>query len=221
MLGKEAFCEWGWRIPFLLSFVLLGVSVWIRLKMNESPAFKKMKEEGKGSKAPLTEAFGQWRNAKIALLALFGAVVGQALVWYSGPVLRAVLPAEHSEDRRPVGKPDGCRLAPSRHRLFRLLRLAVGQDRPQADHHGGPPACHAHLLPAVQGDYWAGNPALAGSAAERSRHRHRGPGDCKFQFNPTGTAKFTTSCDIATAFLTKNSVPYDVVTTRLRVRRRR
>ncbi len=64
--------------------MLLGVSVWIRLKMNESPAFKKMKEEGKGSKAPLTEAFGQWRNAKIALLALFGAVVGQAVVWYSG-----------------------------------------------------------------------------------------------------------------------------------------
>ncbi len=83
-LGKEAFAAWGWRIPFLLSCVLLGISVWIRLKMNEFPAFKKMKEEGKGSKAPLSEAFGQWKNAKIALLALFGAVVGQAVVWYSG-----------------------------------------------------------------------------------------------------------------------------------------
>src|SRR5262249_42747073 len=83
-LGKEAFAAWGWRIPFLVSCILLGVSVWIRLKMNESPAFKRMKEEGKISKAPLTEAFGQWRNAKVALLALFGATMGQAVVWYCG-----------------------------------------------------------------------------------------------------------------------------------------
>ena len=78
------FAAWGWRIPFLVSIVLLGVSVWIRLQMHESPAFKKMKEEGSLSKAPLTEAFGQWRNAKIALLALFGLVAGQAVVWYTG-----------------------------------------------------------------------------------------------------------------------------------------
>src|SRR5215210_1477316 len=78
------FAAWGWRIPFLVSIVLLGVSVWIRLQMHESPAFQKMKEEGSLSKAPLTEAFGQWRNAKIALLALFGLVAGQAVVWYTG-----------------------------------------------------------------------------------------------------------------------------------------
>ena len=78
------FAAWGWRIPFLVSIVLLGVSVWIRLQMQESPAFQKMKEEGSLSKAPLTEAFGQWRNAKIALLALFGLVAGQAVVWYTG-----------------------------------------------------------------------------------------------------------------------------------------
>ena len=78
------FAAWGWRIPFLVSIVLLAISVWIRLQMHESPAFKKMKEEGSMSKAPLTEAFGQWRNAKIALLALFGLVAGQAVVWYTG-----------------------------------------------------------------------------------------------------------------------------------------
>ncbi len=83
-MSKDAFAEWGWRIPFLISSVLLGISVWIRLQMNESPAFKKMKEEGKQSKAPISEAFGQWKNAKVALLALFGAVAGQAVVWYSG-----------------------------------------------------------------------------------------------------------------------------------------
>ena len=78
------FAAWGWRIPFLVSIALLGISVWIRMQMQESPAFKKMKEEGSLSKAPLTEAFGQWKNAKIALLALFGLVAGQAVVWYTG-----------------------------------------------------------------------------------------------------------------------------------------
>ncbi len=78
------FAAWGWRIPFLVSILLLAISVWIRLQMQESPAFQKMKEEGSMSKAPLTEAFGQWKNAKIALLALFGLVAGQAVVWYTG-----------------------------------------------------------------------------------------------------------------------------------------
>ena len=78
------FDVWGWRIPFLLSIVLLGVSMWIRLSLNESPAFTKMKEEGTRSKAPLTESFGQWKNARFVLLALFGLVVGQAVVWYTG-----------------------------------------------------------------------------------------------------------------------------------------
>jgi MFS family permease len=78
-IGEEAFADWGWRIPFLVSILLLAVSVWIRLSMNESPAFKKMKEEGKVSKAPLSESFGQWKNARIALLALFGLTAGLAM----------------------------------------------------------------------------------------------------------------------------------------------
>src|SRR5215218_4029151 len=78
------FAAWGWRIPFLVSIALLAISVWIRMQMQESPAFKKMKEEGSISKAPLTEAFGQWKNAKVALLALLGLVAGQAVVWYTG-----------------------------------------------------------------------------------------------------------------------------------------
>src|SRR5438105_7508281 len=83
-LGEEAFADWGWRLPFLLSIVLLGVSVWIRLSLNESPVFQKMKEEGKQSKAPLTESFGQWNNLKIVILALLGLTAGQAVVWYTG-----------------------------------------------------------------------------------------------------------------------------------------
>ncbi len=80
-MGEEAFAEWGWRIPFLLSILLLAISVWIRLTLSESPVFKRMKEEGKTSKAPLTEAFGRWENAKVALIALFGGTAGQAVVW--------------------------------------------------------------------------------------------------------------------------------------------
>src|SRR6187549_1275646 len=83
-MSKEAFAAWGWRIPFLLSFILLGISVWIRLSLSESPTFQRMKDEGRGSKAPLSEAFGQWKNAKIAILALLGLTAGQAVVWYSG-----------------------------------------------------------------------------------------------------------------------------------------
>ena len=83
-LPQEVIVDWGWRIPFLLSAVLLAVSIWIRLKLNESPVFQKMKAEGKGSKRPLSEAFGQWSNAKIAILALFGATAGEAVVWYGG-----------------------------------------------------------------------------------------------------------------------------------------
>ena len=84
LIGEEAFADWGWRIPFLVSVLLLAVSVWIRLSMNESPAFKKMKEEGKTSKAPLTESFGDWKNLKIVILALVGLTMGQAVVWYTG-----------------------------------------------------------------------------------------------------------------------------------------
>jgi len=83
-MGEAAFGDWGWRLPFLLSAILLAISIWIRLKLNESPLFQRMVDEGKQSKRPLTEAFGQWSNAKIALIALFGATAGEAVVWYGG-----------------------------------------------------------------------------------------------------------------------------------------
>src|SRR5215218_5149315 len=83
-LGTERFEAWGWRIPFLVSLVLLGVSVWIRLRLNESPLFQQMKAEGKGAKNPLRESFGEWGNAKLVLIALFGLTAGQAVVWYTG-----------------------------------------------------------------------------------------------------------------------------------------
>jgi MFS family permease len=83
-VGEEAFAAWGWRLPFLLSIFLLGISIWIRLQLNESPVFQKMKDEGTTSKAPLTEAFGRWSNLKWVFVALLGAVAGQAVIWYAG-----------------------------------------------------------------------------------------------------------------------------------------
>ena len=210
-VGKEAFAAWGWRIPFLLSVFLLGVSVWIRVKMNESPAFKKMKEEGKTSKAPLSEAFGQWKNAKIAIIALLGAVVGQAVVWYTGQFyalffLQSILKVDGQSANIMVA----CALliGTGFFVLFGWLSDKIGRK----------PIIMAGLVlamltyfPLFKALTWAGNPALAQAQASVRATVTAAPGDCKFQFNPTGTAKFTTSCDIATAFLTRNSVPYDVV----------
>jgi MFS family permease len=211
LMGKEAFAAWGWRIPFLVSVVLLGVSVWIRLKMNESPAFQKMKAEGKGSKAPLTEAFGQWKNAKIALIALLGATMGQAVVWYGGQFyalffLQNVLKVDLQSANIMVA-----------------VALIIGTPffvifGGLSDKIGRKPIIMAGLLiaavtynPLFKAMTWTANPALAEAQASVRATVTADPADCKFQFNPTGTSKFTSSCDVATAFLTKNSVPYDVV----------
>jgi MFS family permease len=213
MLSKEDFAAWGWRIPFLISFVLLGISVWIRLSLSESPAFQKMKDEGKGSKAPLTEAFGTWKNAKIALLALFGLTAGQAVVWYSGQFYALFF-------LQNVLKVDAVSV-----NIMIAIALAFGTIffvvfGWLSDKIGRKPIIMAGLLLAIVTYFplfkaltQAANPALY-SAQQNSRATvTAAPGDCKFQFNPVGTAKFTTSCDIATAFLTRNSVPYDVVQT--------
>ncbi|WP_416408943.1 MFS transporter [Agrobacterium rosae] len=210
-VGREAFADWGWRIPFLLSVILLGVSVWIRLKMSESPAFKKMKEEGKTSKAPLSEAFGQWKNAKIAIIALVGAVIGQAVVWYTGQFyalffLQSILKVDGQSANIMVAC--ALLLGTGFFVLFGWLSDKIGRK----------PIIMAGLVlamltyfPLFKALTWAGNPALAQAQASVRATVTAAPGDCRFQFNPTGTAKFTTSCDIATSFLTRNSVPYDVV----------
>ncbi|MFI0845386.1 MFS transporter [Mesorhizobium sp. IMUNJ 23232] len=210
-MSKETFAAWGWRIPFLLSFILLGISVWIRLSLNESPTFQRMKEEGKGSKAPLTEAFGQWKNARIALLALLGLTAGQAVVWYSGQFyalffLQNVLKV----DAVSVNIMIAIALA-----LGTIFFVVFGW---LSDKVGRKPIIMAGLalaivtyFPLFKALTWAANPALATAQQNTRATVTAAPGDCRFQFNPVGTAKFTTSCDIATSFLTRNSVPYDVV----------
>ena len=174
VMGEAAFNDWGWRIPFLLSVVLLGVSIWIRLQLAESPAFQRMKDEGKQSKAPLKEAFGNWANAKIAILALLGATAGEAVVWYGGQFYALFfltqtikVPAVDAQIMIVIA------LAIANAVLHRL-RLALRQDRPQADHDGGLPARGRDLLPDLPGHHALRQPGAregAGGIAGDGRGR--------------------------------------------------
>lgn len=212
-LSKEDFTAWGWRIPFLVSAILLAISVWIRLSLAESPTFQRMKDEGKGSKAPLTEAFGQWKNAKIALLALFGLTAGQAVVWYNGQFYALFFLANVLKvDPQSVNIMIAIALA-----LGSIFFVVFGW---LSDKVGRKPIIMAGLALAIVTTFplfkaltWAANPALATAQQNTRATVTAAPGDCKFQFNPTGTRKPLTSCDIATDFLAKSSVPYDIITT--------
>jgi MFS family permease len=200
------FAAWGWRIPFLVSVVLLAVSVWIRLQMQESPAFQKMKEEGSLSKAPLTEAFGQWRNARIALLALLGLVAGQAVVWYTGQFyalffLQSILKVDAFTANVLIAW--SLILGTGGFILFGWMSDKIGRK---------PVILSGCLIAALT--YFplfklmtaTANPALYAAQENTQVTIISDPADCSFQFNPTGTAKFTTSCDIAKALLARNSV---------------
>ncbi len=213
IVGEEAFAAWGWRVPFLLSIVLLGISVWIRMTMNESPAFKKMKEEGKTSKAPLSEAFGQWKNLKIVILALLGLVAGQAVVWYTGQFyalffLTSVLKVDSATAN-----------------LLVAAALVIGTPffvifGTLSDRVGRKPIIMLGLLlaaltyfPLFEALTKAANPALAEAQAKTKVVVTASAGDCSFQGNPVAREiDFRSSCDIAKRFLAQNSVSYENVT---------
>ena len=208
-LGEQAFGDWGWRIPFIVSILLLGISVWIRLSMNESPAFKKMKEEGKVSKAPLSESFGQWGNLKIVLLALFGLVMGQGVVWYSGQFyalffLTSVLKVDASTANILIG-----------------VSLLIGTPffvvfGTLSDKIGRKPIILAGMLLAVLTYFplfkaltQAANPELAAAQATAQIVVKADPASCSFQGNPVAReVDFTSACDIAKRALTQNSASY-------------
>jgi len=210
-VGEEAFADWGWRIPFLVSILLLAISVWIRLSMNESPAFKKMKEEGKTSKAPLTESFGQWKNLKIVILALVGLTMGQAVVWYTGQFYALFFLTG------PL-KVDGATA-----NILIAIALLIGTPffivfGVLSDKIGRKPIIMAGCLiaaltyfPLFRALTEAANPDLAKAQAASQVTVVADPNECSFQFNPTGVAKFTSSCDIAKQVLAANSVSYENV----------
>jgi len=212
VLGEEAFGDWGWRIPFIVSILLLAISVWIRLSMNESPAFQKMKAEGKTSKAPLTESFGQWKNLKIVILALIGLTAGQAVVWYSGQFYALFFLTQ-------ALKVDGATA-----NIFVAVSLLIGTPffivfGALSDKIGRKPIILAGCLlaaltyfPVFGALTKAANPALAEAQAKNQVIITADPKECSFQFNPTGTTKFTSSCDIAKQVLAGASVSYDNAT---------
>ncbi|MBK9346130.1 MAG: MHS family MFS transporter [Burkholderiales bacterium] len=209
IIGEAAFAEWGWRVPFIVSILLLAVSVYIRLSMNESPAFTKMKAEGKTSKAPLSESFGQWKNLKIVILALVGLTAGQAVVWYSGQFYALFFLTQ-------ALKVDGATA-----NIMVAISLIIGTPffivfGAWSDKIGRKPIIMAGCLLAVV-TYFpvftaltkAANPDLAAAQAANKVTVTADPKECSFQFNPTGTVKFTSSCDIAKQRLAGASVSYD------------
>ena len=207
-MSAEDFNAWGWRIPFLVSILLLAISVWIRLKLNESPAFRRMQEEGKTSKAPLTEAFGRWKNLKVVLLALFGLVAGQAVVWYTGQFyalffLTQTLKVEAQTANLLIAA--SLLLATPFFVIFGTLSDRIG--RKPIIMVGLLLACLTYF-PIFKGITHYANPALEQAVANAPVTVVADPNECSFQFNPVGTSKFTTSCDVAKAALVKAGVPY-------------
>ena len=206
--GEPTFAAWGWRIPFLLSAILLAVSIWIRLKLQELPLFLKMKEEGKGSKRPLSEAFGEWGNAKIAIFALFGATAGEAVVWYGGQfyalfflLLTAKVPAIQAQIMIAVS----LLLGTPFFIIFGWLSDKIGR-KPIIL--AGFALAVVTYFPIFQGLVHFTNPKLEAALAAAPVTVISDPSECSFQFNPVGTAKFTTSCDIAKSALVTRSVNY-------------
>ncbi|MFN8695195.1 MAG: MFS transporter [Burkholderiales bacterium] len=206
--GEKEFAEFYWRVPYLLSVVLLGVSLWIRLQLNESPAFKKMKEEGKTSKAPIAESFGQWGNLKIVILALVGLTAGQAVVWYTGQFY-ALFFLEKM-----------LRVEPATANIMIAVSLIIGTPffvlfGTLSDKIGRKPIIMAGCLiaaltyfPIFKALTHYANPALETAQQQSPITVVADPAQCSFQFNPTGTAKFTTSCDVAKSYLAGGGLNY-------------
>ena len=208
IIGEAAFADWGWRIPFLVSALLLAVSLWIRLQLNESPAFVKMKEEGTGSKAPLSEAFGQWRNAKWAILALFGLTMGQAVVWYTGQFyalffIQSILKVDGYTANLLIAY--ALILGTGGFILFGWLSDKIGR-KPIIL--AGCTLAALTYFPLFHKLTEEANPALFKAQQTIPVVVAADPADCHFQFNPVGTAVFSSSCDIAKQVLAGLSVPY-------------
>jgi MFS family permease len=207
-MGEAAFADWGWRIPFLLSVFLLAISVWIRLSMNESPAFAKMKAEGKTSKAPLSESFGEWRNLKIVILALIGLTAGQAVVWYTGQFyalffMTQTLKVDLSTANVLIAA--SLLIGTPFFVVFGALSDKIGRKNIIL---GGCLIAALTYFPIFAALTHYANPALETAIKTSPVVVTADPAKCQFLFNPTGTKTFTSSCDIARTVLANASVAY-------------
>ena len=208
VLGAETFAAWGWRIPFLVSLVLLGISVWIRLALEESPVFKAMKAEGTTSKAPLKESFGSWPNLRVVLIALFGLTAGQAVVWYTGQFYTLFFLTQTLKVDLQTGN------------VLVAVSLLLGTPffvifGKLSDRIGRKPVILAGCalaaltyFPLFRALTHYANPALEAAQATAPVVVVADPAQCSVQFNPVGTSAFTSSCDVAKAALVKRGIPY-------------
>jgi len=208
-IGEEAFADWGWRIPFLASILLLGVSLWIRLRLNESPVFQKMVDEGKGSKKPLTESFLEPGNLKLVILALVGLTAGQAVVWYTGQFYALFF-------LEKTLKVDGALTNV-------LVAIALLAGTPffivfgwLSDRIGRKPIILTGCLlaaltcfPLFKALTVAANPALAAASASSPVTVIADPATCSFQFDPIGKTQFRSACDVAKSALASAGVSYE------------
>src|SRR5215217_5651338 len=207
-VGEEAFLDWGWRVPFLVSIVLLIISVWLRFKLSESPAFAKLKEEGDVSKAPLREAFGRWDNLKRVLIAFFGIMCAQGAVWYLSFFYVQVFLT------RSLGVPEATKdalvlamtvVSAPLYVFFGWLSDRIGRKPVML---GGMVLALLAYSPGFHGIAAAANPALAEAQQRRPVEVYADPATCSVQFDPVGTRRFDSSCDIAKSLLASTGIPY-------------
>ncbi|WP_419255748.1 MFS transporter [Caulobacter sp. ErkDOM-YI] len=208
VIGEDAFKDYGWRIPFLISVLLLGVSLWIRLQLSESPSFQKMIDEGKGSKKPLADSFGKWGNLKIVILALVGLTAGQAVVWYTGQFyalffLEKMLKVDGGLTNMLVAI--SLLIGTPFFVLFGWLSDKIG--RKWIIMVGCILACLTYF-PLFKTLTVAANPQLAAAVATSPVTVFADPADCSFQFDPIGKTVFNTSCDLAKSYLAKAGITY-------------
>jgi MFS family permease len=207
-LGPEQFDDWGWRIPFLLSTALLLISVYIRLQLQESPEFQEIKAAGKLSKAPLSESFGQWANLKIVLLALFGAVAGQAVVWYGGQFyallfLEKTLQVDSTSAQLVMAA--ALLIATPFFVVFGALSDKIGRKKIVL---AGCLLAALTYFPIFKGLTHYANPALAAAVQASPVVVIADPTECSFQFDPVGKQQFTSGCDLAKGALSRMGVSY-------------
>ena len=209
LVGEEAFASWGWRIPFIVSIALLAVSLWIRMQLEESPVFQKMKDEGKTSKAPLTEAFGQWSNLKVVLIALFGAVVGQGVVFYTSQFYALFFLEKNLRVDGPTTNiliAIALLIATPAFIFFGWLSDKVGRKWIILT---GCALAALTYMPLFHALSKAANPALYAAQASSPVSVVANPDECSVQFDPVGKNKFdSSSCDIAKSYLAKAGISY-------------
>jgi MFS family permease len=208
IVGEENFNQWGWRVPFLLSILLLGLTIWIQMRLSESPVYLEMKASGKASKQPLTDAFGNWTNVRLILIALFGSMVGQAVIWYAAQFyvfffMERILKVDAALTNVLIAV--ALVISTPLYVFFGWLSDRIGR-RPVIL--GACLLAALTYFPLFKALTAAANPAMAHAVATAPVTVWADTRECTFQFDPIGTAKFSSSCDIARSYLARAGVSY-------------